>query len=254
MAPGREAMHIAHEGDEGGGGQEADPGDREQTSDDGGLAGERGQLAFHGVSPVFELTDLGAALGERGSEGVGKNRVGVLQEGLHVGEDVARPQRYGDPELAEEPAEGVDPGRAGGEPGGAEAMQGREGLLGDGLDRNGADRVVAESFEEALGVGAVGLIARDVGPDGVGWEQNHAVPEGLELAAPVVSGPAGLEQDGRGLAFGEERDEARAAEPVAFADVPRSFGDGDLEDGLRQIDGDRWMIHDRLLLSVGSDQ
>ena len=57
-------------------------------------------------------------------------------------------------------------------------MPDREGLLGDGLDRHGADRVVAESSEEALGVGAVGLIAGDVGADGVGREQDHAVPEG----------------------------------------------------------------------------
>jgi hypothetical protein len=58
------------------------------------------------------------------------------------------------------------------------------------------------------------------------------------------------------VTFGEERDETRAAEAVAFADVPGLFGDGDLEDGLRWIDGDGGTIYvmTGLLLSVGSDQ
>ena len=80
------------------------------------------------------------------------------------------------------------------------------------------------------------------------------MPELLKTPAPVVRRAAGLEQDSRGLTLREERDEARAAEPVAFADAPCSLRDGDLEDGLRQIDGDRRMIHGGLLLSLGSDR
>lgn len=63
-------------------------------------------------------------------------------------------------------------------------MQGRDRLLVNGLDGDRVDLVIAKGFEEALGVGAVGLVTEDVGADAVGWEKDHAVTEILEAAAP----------------------------------------------------------------------
>jgi len=44
-------------------------------------------------------------------------------------------------------------------------------------------------LEDALGLGAVGLVASHVGPDVMRREQDHAVSERLELAAPVMRPP-----------------------------------------------------------------
>lgn len=62
------------------------------------------------------------------------------------------------------------------------------------------DVLVAVGFEERFGIGAVGLVSRDVGPDRVGWQENDGVTEHLQLPGPVVSGAASLQEDGGGLA------------------------------------------------------
>jgi hypothetical protein len=54
-------------------------------------------------------------------------------------------------------------------------------------------------------------------------EQPHGVPQGLELSCPVVSRPAGFEDDRCGWALREEREESIAREAPFFVDVPRAM-------------------------------
>ena len=65
-------------------------------------------------------------------------------------------------------------------------MQRGEGLLVDRLDGHRPDRLVAMGFEQALCVGAVGLVADDVGPGAMRRQDDDAVAEPFDLACPVV--------------------------------------------------------------------
>src|SRR5207247_7206473 len=102
---------------------------------------------------------------------------------------------------------------------------------------------IAESFEYALGVSPVGLIAGDVRADGMGRQEDDSVAEGLELAAPVVGGAASLENHGRFFPLGKEAHHPIPRESVALGNLPRLVGDSNLEDRLREIDGDRRSPH-----------
>ena len=75
--------------------------------------------------------------------------------------------------------------------------------------------------------------------------------ESAELAAPVVGRAAGLHQDDRRPALGEETEEGGTGQAVALSDAAGLLGHSDLEDGLGQIDRDRRMLHLGLLLPSG---
>jgi hypothetical protein len=122
-------------------------------------------------------------------------------------------------------------------------------LLGWRLDRHGADLVVAERFEERLGVGTVGLVAKPVAPDVLRRQQDGTMSEPLELTRPEMRRAARLEKHGAGRPLGEEARQGGAAQPVALGDPPRSGRDGALEDALCQIDGDASTLGHGLLLS-----
>ena len=62
--------------------------------------------------------------------------------------------------------------------------------------------------------------------------------QALELAAPVMRRPAGLQQDLGGRALGEEAAEGGPREPLALLDLAGDRGHGHLEDRLGEIDAD----------------
>ena len=152
------------------------------------------------------------------------------------------------PQLTQQTADGVEPRGAFVHPGGAEAVERGQRLLGHGLHRHRVDVFVAAGLEYALGVGAVGLVAANVRTDVMRWKQEHGVAERLDPTAPVVRGTARLHHHGRAGLLGEEGQEFVAAETLATRDSSRSIGDGDFEDRLCDIDRDTRIVgHDGLL-------
>ncbi|MEX2271238.1 MAG: hypothetical protein WD690_07210 [Vicinamibacterales bacterium] len=76
----------------------------------------------------------------------------------------------------------------------------------DRFDGNRVNLFVPIGFQEPFRIGAVGLIAPDVRAHIMRGQQSYCMTEWLELAGPVVSRSAGLEDDRRRrLLLGEER-------------------------------------------------
>jgi len=123
------------------------------------------------------------------AERIGDLALGVFELSPGGGDGVVSAERDQDPELTEQSAQGVDASGALGEPSGAEAVERGESLLSNGLDRDGSDLLVAVGLEHTFGVGAVGLVAADVGAHSVRGQQDGLVPESEHAAGPEV-GPS----------------------------------------------------------------
>jgi hypothetical protein len=121
-------------------------------------------------------------------------------------------------------------------------MERGEGLLGDGLDRDGVDLFVAVGFEHALGVGAVGLVPADVGAHRVRGKQDGGVSEGLHPASPEVGRAAGFHDHGSLWKLRQSEQKLLARVALLARHLSGVVGDGDLEDGLCQIDSDESMV------------
>lgn len=81
---------------------------------------------------------------------------GLLGEGYPRGAgDMAGAERNHLPQLAQVPAQGIDPGGTRLHVALADAVQGHHRLLLDGLDRDGGERGVADRFQECGGIGPV---------------------------------------------------------------------------------------------------
>jgi hypothetical protein len=91
-----------------------------------------------------------------------------------------------------------------------------EHVLIDGLDGDGAERVVAHGFEQGARVGAVCLVAEHVGAHGVRRQQHDVVALALGLAAPEVGGPAGFHHARGGRLLGEVGGELAAGRASAW--------------------------------------
>ena len=72
-------------------------------------------------------------------------------------------------------------------------------------------------------------------------KKHDAVPRCLGMAPPEVRATTSLHEDCGGRAFGDESRELSARESVMRSDPAGSIGDGDFEDGLRQIE-QRWSL------------
>jgi len=127
-------------------------------------------------------------------------------------------------------------------------VEGDEDLLGNRLDGDGVDVGVAVGLEDSLGIGAVGLVAGDVGSDLVGGEEDDPMAEFLDLARPEVGRAAGLHDDGGGGHLGEEGQKGLAGQAPAIGDLPRLVGHGVLEDDLCDVDADPVILVHGLLL------
>jgi hypothetical protein len=204
MPAGAEAVDVADEGDESGGGQDTDTGDGEQPVDGGDLSSESTYLVVGIVQERPEAMDLLTSLVQGVPQSHRDLGIGVFDEGADVWDDVLGTERDKDTELAEDASDGVDVGGTSSKPGGAETMQGGKGLLLDGFDGNGVDVLVSVSLEKAFGIGTVGFVATDVGSDVLMGKKNDGVPEVLNLSGPAVSHPASLHHHVGGIALGEE--------------------------------------------------
>lgn len=128
-------------------------------------------------------------------------------------------------------------------------MEGGQHMLVERFYRNGVDVRIAEGFEDRLCIASVRFVSGCVRTGNMGREQDDGVAEVLKLPRPVVRRTAGFEDHQRGLPFGEELLEAGTREAMALAADAWMGGDGDLENGLCEIDGYGRMGHGGLLLS-----
>src|SRR5207245_11020170 len=143
VTAGGEALDVADEGDQGGGGDEANAGDGAQPGDGGGLIGERFELVFNEPDAVLQLSDLGAGFGERRAQTIRKAGVGIGEQVPGPGENMMGTDGNDAAELAQQPPDRIQACGAGRQPGGAQAMQRGEGLLGTRLHGDGVDVLVA---------------------------------------------------------------------------------------------------------------
>src|SRR5436190_6243230 len=162
VTAGGEALHVSDEGDQGGSGDEADARDGAQAGNDRDLVGERLELGLDDTDAVLDVADLGAGFSEGGTQSVGQTGIGVGEQGRDPGKYMLSPEGDGATELAQQPADRIDTGGAGGEPGGTQAVQSGQSLLGDGLHGDGVNVLVAVRLEQPPSVGAVRLVTEDV--------------------------------------------------------------------------------------------
>src|SRR5688572_27984963 len=109
-------------------------------------------------------------------------------------------------------------------------MKRGEYVLIDRFHRYGADVLVAAGLEDALGIGAVGLVATDVRADVVRRKEYHPVAEGLQFPSPMLGRAARLHYHGGLRLLSHEGKELRSLRPLPPYDVARPVGDRDLED------------------------
>ena len=244
MSSGAEPADVSDESDEGGGGEQSDSGDGHEALGERHLASHQLELFLEGLCPALEVIDFIAGHGQRDSQRRRNRSRGVVDLGADRWQDMAGTLRDDDAKFAQETANGVDACRSGGQIGEPESVQRRDGLLLDGLDRHRSDVLVAIGFEKCFGVGLVGLTAADVTVDVMRGQESDGVPEALELPAPVMGRATSFEQHGGGIETGEEAQESVSGEADFFVDATRALRDGDLEDGLCEIDGDGRILHE----------
>jgi len=243
VATGREAVDVADKGYESGGSEESDAGDRAQAPGDGILRCESLDLVNDVADASVEVEDFSGGLLESRPQGGRDGALRIFDESPHGRDDPGGTLGDGDPDLAENAAGRVDAGGAIGDVGRAVAVERSHDLLVDGFYGNGMDVLVAEGLEKSFRIGAIGLVAYGVGANGVRREQDDGVPETPELSGPVMGRTAGFEENGGGLALGEEELEARPGEAMVLAHVAGVVGDGDLKNRFREINGYGRMVH-----------
>jgi len=214
-----ESADIADRGEESGGREDSEAWDGEEVLDGGDTVAEALELVPEAGGLGVEFSDLLEGLAERFPEECGDQ---VMVEGaVCVGQEGARALGYGDAELSEEPADGIDASGSGGEVSGAKAMQGSDGLLIQRFHRYGCDPLVACGFQDGSGIGPVGLVSYSVASDVRSGEQGNLMAESLDLAPPVVSRAAGLHEHMARGPVKEEAPEPGAWESVLFSDASR---------------------------------
>src|SRR5262245_14680555 len=159
VTAGGETLHVPDEGDQSCGGDKTDAGDGAQAGHRGSLVGECFELRLDDTDAIFEVAYLGAGFRESGTQSVGQTGIGVGKQDRDPGQYMLSPDGDGAAELAQQPADRIEAGGAGGEPGGTQAMQSHQSLLRDGLHGDGVDVLIAVRLEQPPSVGAVGLVA-----------------------------------------------------------------------------------------------
>ena len=128
-------------------------------------------------------------------------------------------------------------------------MEGCQALLGDRLDGDREDLLVAVRLQQREGIGGVGLVAQDITAGVMHRQQTHAVAQLLECPRPVVGRTASLQQNRGRWPVGEESHHLTPGQTSSLADAAGVIGHGDLKHGLGQIHGDGRMLLHGLLLS-----
>ncbi len=240
-----EPADVTNEGDESGGGEKADAGDGSKVPDGGDLSSEEVDLDLDLMDAGVEVVDLGSGL-TQGDEKRSGNGVGL--EGVDVGDDVFGSHGDGDAKLPEETADGVDARGAGVLVGRPESVESSERLLVVGLNGDRLNVFVSEGFEDGFRIGFVSFVSVSIASDVMWREEGDGMAELLEVPSPVMSGTTRLEEDAGGLLLGHETLELRSREPVVLGDPTGVVRDGDLKDGLGEINGDGMLHSDSSLL------
>jgi hypothetical protein len=102
----------------------------------------------------------------------------------------------------------------------------------------GPDVTAAVGFQQAAGIGAVGSVATDIGPDIMGGQQHDLMTKALKAPGPVMGRPAGLHHDAQRRPCVESARKGGTTQPLAFDDRSAGIGEGQLEDVLGEVDGD----------------
>lgn len=122
-------------------------------------------------------------------------------------------------------------------------MQPLQGLLLQRLDAYRHDVAATRRFKQGTGISGIGLVAFDVGADiGSGQEPNLDA-QAIEPSRPVMSRTTGFHDDQRDIAVLKPALELAAGKTVRFDDLPRTIGNGQLEDAFCQIDSNGSSIH-----------
>ena len=135
---------------------------------------------------TFEVTNLVSGVSKRRSDGVREGRVRILEELCEGRPDALRSERDEDAEFSEQTSDGIDACGTRRDPCRPESVQSSERLLVDALDRDGSDVLVARSFKERFGISAIGLVASDVWPDAMWWQEDDIVTDGAQGSRRVV--------------------------------------------------------------------
>jgi len=107
------------------------------------------------------------------------------------------------------------------------------------VDRDEAHRLARHRFADRLGVGGVRLAAFHVWFD-IGWrDQPHLMPEGRDLARPIVCATARLEPDQTPRRLPEKAQYVSAPQRSAYYRRSLEIGGMDLENLLGEIQPDR---------------
>ena len=114
------------------------------------------------------------------------------------------PNRDEHAELAQQPTDGIEARRPLRHPRAAQPMQGDKGLVRRCLERHRSDVLVTVGLEDALHVGAVGLIAADVGPNQVRRQEDDAMAQLLDASRPELRRAARFHHHRRGRLRGQE--------------------------------------------------
>ncbi len=139
-----------------------------------------------------------------------------------------RPDRTGeephhDAELAQQTAQKIDRSGALRLVELTNAMQPLDALLLGRLDRHASDRFTAFGFEQASGIGAVGLVPAHVRPHVMRGQQLDGMAEPDETPGPIVRRPAGFHDDAQRRTVVERTRERGACQSspfvVALADL-----------------------------------
>jgi hypothetical protein len=248
---GRETSGVAYERDQGGGRQETYPRQGPQAADIVVPPADHFEMRLDGLDSNFQFPDLIARFGEGWGERWG-NRALFAQPLVDLRNDRPRSGRDRKTQLTKHPSYSVDPRGARRDPSRAKSVESGECLLVDRLDGDGKDLLVPHRFENGFGVSSVGLVSPPVTTDVVSGEKPDIMPDGADSSSPMVGGSAGLKEDGGRFLPGEEGDQSASGQPLPLVDLPWSGGKGDFENGLRNVDGDRRILHFGLLLALVS--
>jgi hypothetical protein len=173
----------------------------------------------------------------------GQAVLAVREQRMEVIQETLRSRRHGDAELPEQGAHGIDPGRAGGHPLGADPVERDEGLLVLALAGDGVNAGAAIGLEEGLTVGPIRLAPAPVRLHIVWGQQDHLEATGAEKASPEVRRGAAFQDDTTAKLPVPEPLELGPGKPLPLADGTGRAGDRDLENVLGQVHGDGPLRH-----------
>jgi hypothetical protein len=137
-------VDVSHGGEESCGGEDPDSGHGQEILNRGNSVAEALELVFEGGGLGFELPDFLEGLKEGVTKKSGDQ---VMVEGA-VGVGQERPSALGDrnAEFSKNSADSIDAGRTTGEVSGAQAVEGRDGLLVQSFNRDSGDLLVTSGL------------------------------------------------------------------------------------------------------------